>query len=357
MDDVIHSTDSEGKLFQTQRELGLVFERASMKVHKWVTNHPRLWKSLPTADRAKSFSFASPEDTLMSHPATPDGPTVKALGVLYHAVVDQFQFFAPVPPERWTMRTLSSFVMQLFDPLELLSPVVQRGRRLVQLLWRLECKWDEPLPEEMKQVAQKYAKMLEGLHTIHINRCLRHPLALVGWEILCFTDASSHTMAACLYQRTLYANGSISCTLICSKMRLVPIRKQESVPRAETQAGVIGVKLAVDLAIAYGIDMRKLSFFSDSTTLLWWLRTTKPLSIFVANRVCQILDRTKVQQWNHVTTHENPADIPTRGESPEGLKNSNLWWEGPAFASRPRAEWPRQPKSSCPKKLQRKNCP
>ena len=201
----------------------------------------------------------------------------------------------------------------------------------------------KPLQGELKHAADKYAKMLETLHTIHINRCLRHPLSLAGWEILCFVDASSHTMAACLYQRTLYTNGSITSTLICSKMRLVPVKKQESIPRAETQAGVIGVKLAFNLAVAYDLDMRKITFFSDSTTLLWWLRTNKPLTIFVANRICQILDRTTIEQWNHVSTQENPADIPTRGDSPAGLKDSTLWWEGPPFASLPRARWPDQP--------------
>ena len=145
MDDVIHSTDSETKLFQTHEELREVFAKASMRVHKWVTNHAQLWKRFPIDDRAQSFSFASQEDTQMSQPETSDGPTVKALGVLYHAVVDQFQFFSPSAPPQWTMRSLSSFVMQVFDPLELLSPVVQRGRRLVQLLWRLRCKWDETL--------------------------------------------------------------------------------------------------------------------------------------------------------------------------------------------------------------------
>ena len=166
---------------------------------------------------------------------------------------------------------------------------------------------------------------------------------MAGWEILCFVDASSHTMAGCLYQRTLYINGTYTSCLICSKMRLVPVKKQESIPRAETQAGVIGVNLAFDLAKAYRIDMEKITFFSDSTTLLWWLRTLKPLSIYIANRVCQILDRSSVRQWKNVRTHENPADIPTRGSNPKNLARSTLWWEGLGFLLKPREKWPEQP--------------
>ena len=168
--------------------------------------------------------------------------------------------------------------MQLFDPLELLSPVVQKGRHLVQLLWRLKCKWDEPLFGPWAQAANLYATMLLAVHELHISRCIRGPLAVAGWEIACFMDASSHTMAGCLYHRTLYAGGVITTHLICSKMKLVPVRKQESIPRAETQAGLIGVKLAFDLATAYGFDMRK------------------------------ILDRTQLSQWLHVSTKENPTE-------------------------------------------------
>ena len=268
---------------------------------------------------------------------------MKALGVLYHATTDKLQFFAFKTPAVWTMRTLASYVMQLFDPLELLSLVVQKGRRLTQLLWWLKCKWDEPLDESLARAADAYARMLAGVHALHIRRCIRSPLDVVGWEIACFVDASSHTMAACLYQRTIYLGGSITSHLICSKMKLVPVKKPESIPRAETQAGVIGVKLAFDLATAYQFDMRKVIFFSDLTTLLWWLRTTNPMSIFVANRVCQILDRTQLKQWHHVSTNENPADLPTRGATPVMLGKSALWWNGPKFLSELRSRWPKQP--------------
>ena len=89
--------------------------------------------------------------------------------------------------------------------------------------------------------------------------------------------------------------------------------------------------------------MKQVTFFSDSTTLLWWLRTTSPLSIYVANRVCQILDHTELWQWRHVRTNENPADIPTRGSNPTALRESKLWWKGPPFLRQPRKMCPVQP--------------
>ena len=343
MDDIILSSSSRERVIRTQRELVSLFDKASMNIHKWVTNLPDLWERLPEPSRAESYTLSGEEDQLFCRGPDEARPTVKTLGILYHAPTDQLQFFAPKAPEVWTMRTLASYVMQLFDPLELLSPIVQKGRRLTQLLWRMKCKWDEPLSGELEVAANSYAQMLATIHELHLPRCLRGPLDVSGWEIICFVDASSHTMASCLYQRTLYVGGTISSQLICSKMKLVPVKKQESIPRVETQAGVIGVRLAFDLATAYHFSIDKVTFFTDSTTVLWWLRTTNPLSIFVANRICQILDRTRLAQWKHIRTNENPADIPTRGATPTVLKNSTLWWEGPPFLQQPRASWPVQP--------------
>jgi hypothetical protein len=41
----------------------------------------------------------------------------------------------------------------------------------------------------------------------------------------------------------------------------------------------------------------------------------KRFHIFVANRVQQIRDITQPEQWHHIRTHENPADIASRGIS------------------------------------------
>ena len=90
-------------------------------------------------------------------------------------------------------------------------------------------------------------------------------------------------------------------------------------------------------------DMSSVLFFTDSTTVLWWLRTHKELDVFVGNRVCKILDGSGLQQWFHVATGSNPADIPTRGLSGKLLAKSDLWWEGPEFFTSPRREWPKQP--------------
>jgi len=38
-----------------------------------------------------------------------------------------------------------------------------------------------------------------------------------------------------------------------------------------------------------------------------------------------------LEEWNHVRTKENPADLVSRGVTPKELRESQLWWSGPAW--------------------------
>ena len=76
---------------------------------------------------------------------------------------------------------------------------------------------------------------------------------------------------------------------------------------------------------------------------LWWIKTNKPLKVFVANRICTILDCSNLSQWRYVNTKENPADIPTRTTTIQTLATKQLWWWGPTFLTQPDHLWPAQP--------------
>ena len=70
--------------------------------------------------------------------------------------------------------------------------------------------------------------------------------------------------------------------------------------------------------------------WSDSSTVLQWLTSLEKQPTFVANRVCEILDLTTVDEWHYVPTAHNPADAGTRGMSATDLLNT-CWLTGPDF--------------------------
>ena len=74
----------------------------------------------------------------------------------------------------------------------------------------------------------------------------------------------------------------------------------------------------------------KVFMWTDSTTVLQRPNSTSKQPIFVANRVCEILEHTSVDEWNHVASSNNPADAGTRGMSAEVLQ-SRSWVRGPDF--------------------------
>ena len=70
--------------------------------------------------------------------------------------------------------------------------------------------------------------------------------------------------------------------------------------------------------------------WSDSLTVLQWLTSLEKQPTFVANRVCETLDLTTVDEWHYVPTAHNTADAGTRGISATALLNS-CWLSGPYF--------------------------
>ncbi|GFS56990.1 integrase catalytic domain-containing protein [Trichonephila clavipes] len=55
------------------------------------------------------------------------------------------------------------------------------------------------------------------------------------------------------------------------------------------------------------------------------------LKTFVANRVATIQHLINAEQWHHVSSEQNPADLVSRGLDPSSLLNNSLWWNEPKF--------------------------
>lgn len=49
---------------------------------------------------------------------------------------------------------------------------------------------------------------------------------------------------------------------------------------------------------------------------------------FVSNRVAAVVEMTSGYRWQYVQSANNPADVISRGASPEELLSNELWWNG-----------------------------
>jgi len=76
--------------------------------------------------------------------------------------------------------------------------------------------------------------------------------------------------------------------------------------------------------------------------VLGWLKSPAARwKTFVANRVNYIQETTNVEDWNHISSKENPADLVSRGVDANALRNSSLWWNGPNWLQHQETSWPK----------------
>ena len=345
VDDVITTSDSCDELKIVRDECISLFNSMDMDVHKFVANDMKLLEGLKPEQIAKSRTLGDAEDAFVAPQDGLECPIVKTLGVTWQSEPDTLTIEMSNPPEIpiWTLRRMSSWGGKFFDPLGLFSPISINARLHIQAAWVLKLGWDDPVPPSLASLWLDWSKSAAMVHTIQIPRPIRTVGTVTSQTLLVFSDASSQALGAAAYIRTEYADAETSVRLLASRNKVSSKRKPETIPRLELHAATIGVRLALDICEAYAWDMNAVNFFVDSITVLWWLHSARPLEVYVANRVCRILDRSSVAQWNHVTTDLNPADLLSRGRTCTQLKKSDLWWERPEFLKTPPQSWPKQP--------------
>ena len=94
---------------------------------------------------------------------------------------------------------------------------------------------------------------------------------------------------------------------VLGKARAAPM-KVMTVLKLELQAALLAARLKREITQALTLTVNQVFLWSDSTIVLQWINFNEKQTIFVAIRLCEILEYTSVDQWNHVATKDNPAD-------------------------------------------------
>ena len=357
MDDTIKSLPTEKLCCQLVTELQPLIRGVDMKIQKFYSNSQLALKALPSDCLSAKVHF---EDKDIIYDSS------KVLGMVWDAATDLLKFSAKFKNSEefflslkltrkptWTKRLILKLSATVYDPTGLIAPFTVKARSILQDLWKEELGWDTAIPEEY---AKRWSEWLEELFLladlIKIPRFLEFESGR-DIQIHVFVDASTKVFAACVYVRVTEkvtpetARGEkepnekvVAVLLVTSKARVAPT-KGESVARLELAGCVIGVRIGNGVAQAYQIDPDKIQYWTDSTNCLYWINSpSSVLKTFVANRVGEIQTESKPENWRHVPTDQNPADIPTRFPNVKDLQQNSLWWHGPDFLSKPETEWP-----------------
>ncbi|XP_073821454.1 uncharacterized protein [Musca autumnalis] len=328
VDDALVGVHTVPEGIKARNSLINILRSAGFELRKWTSNSRETLKGLARSD------LLSDEFLELG-----DKSSAKTLGIRWNASTDSFYFVMDKIEERsfYTKRQVLSIIAKIFDPLGWLSPIVVTAKILMQQLWLDDIGWDDPLKPLSLLNWKAFVSSWEGIGQISIPRWVRYfPNSKI--ELHGFCDSSESAYAATLYLR-VEDGGSVVSNLLVAKSKVAPL-KRTSLPRLELCGALLLAELVDSVVPQLDLPKATLTAWSDSTIVLSWLK--KPSyswTTFVANRVAVIQEKIG-NDWRHVPTNDNPADLATRGRTPSELKESFLWWHGPGWLTLDKNKWP-----------------
>ena len=315
VDNLVSGEATPTKAVKEYQESKEIFKDISMNLREWASNSQYVMKQIPEEDHAK-------------------GDKIRVLGLNWKIRKDTLNIVhkdqtASEPTKRHILKTTAG----VFDPLGLFTPVTLQSKLLLRELWEDNKGWDEKITTEQRQTWISIQQDLVELSTVKIPRYVGNE----NCKLLCFCDASGQAYATVIYLLT-EKDGDRNVNLIFSKSRIVP-NKPTTIPRLELLAVLIGTRSLKFIEETLGVQIKEKVLWTDSTCVLNWIKSTKPLPTFVENRLKEIKKHEDIQ-FRYVNTKENPADMASRGKTLRDLRNDELWWHGPNWLQKMEDSWP-----------------
>ncbi|XP_035222007.1 uncharacterized protein LOC118194903 [Stegodyphus dumicola] len=244
-----------------------------------------------------------------------DKRTIKALGIEWNTTNDSFSYKVTTNSRlTYTKRKVLSDIARIYDPLDLIGPVITRDKIFMQSLWLINIDWHEHLSEPSAKQWTHFVSTLTVIEKLRIPRRAVKPNTTV--VLHGFADACETAFGAVLY---LQSRSSEQCSteLLYSKSRVSSLKKI-SVPRLEVCARLLLAQLVKKALSALKLDISEVFLWSDSMIALACIATSPhSLKTFVRNRVTKIQNLTENYIWRHVFSKDNPSEFICGGLNPE----------------------------------------
>ena len=226
-------------------------------------------------------------------------------------------------------RECLSNVYGIFDPKGLVAPIVSGLKIDLNDLTVLKLDWDDEIPENLRQIWISNFEMIQDLKNIRYKRAVVPEDAVdLNMETIDFSDASQKMMCVAIYVRFLRKSGAYSSQLLFSRTKIVP--EDMTLPRAELFAASLNASTGHVIKTALGDRLTKAWKLTDSEVVMHWINSFRSkLKMFVRNLVINIQRLSILEDWRHVDSGNNLADLGTR----KGLKVNDVgpgsdWLEG-----------------------------
>ena len=335
VDDLLTGADNEEDALKLYTDLNEMLQKGKFPLAKWTSNSWHVNSSIGDVNSGNARSMNERDvATVLGMHWSPSADTIRwrVKGCMVM---------------RATKRNIISEIAKLYDPNGLLSPIVIRGKIIIQTIWKTECGWDQTVNDNIKHQFEEFIGELPAIESLQVPRWIGANTRKSKVQLHGFADASDKAYGAAVYVRLTGESGRWQTTLLHAKAKAAPV-KTVTTPRLELCAAELLGRTVEQITRALGkivkIDQTQVHCWSDSMVTLHWIRKLPCLmKTYVANRVSSVQTTTKGAAWRHVPTKDNPADELSRGTTARELIDSRLWWGGPPWLSLDEQQWPEQP--------------
>ena len=211
----------------------------------------------------------------------------------------------------FTRRTLTGLVARVFDPLGLATPLTANLKLDLHDLCTRKLDWDDEVPKELLDMWVANMATIQDLKLISFKRAvIPEDAANTKLSLIVLSDASQSLAATAIYGRVRRRCGQYSCQLILARSKIVA---NFTIPRAEMKAAVLGAVTSQVVKKNLGDRLGDVLYVTNSTICLHWIhQDDRPLQVAVRNAVIEVRRFSEVDEWVHVESHLNVADMATR---------------------------------------------
>ena len=233
----------------------------NVRLHKCASNSKDVLEALPANDRAKDLKDLDLRRDTM--------PVQRSLGTYWCIESDTFGFRIELRDKPATRRGILSTINSVYDPLGAVSPVILVGKQILQTLCRQNVSWDDPIPDDILPLWEKWRSELPLLEKFTFPRCLK-PTDFgdpVQTELHSFSDASDNGIGQISYLRMVNHRDEVHVSYLLAKSRVAPLKPISS-PRLELTAAVISVNVASMLKSELDIEDIPCYYYTDSEIVI-----------------------------------------------------------------------------------------
>ena len=351
VDDLVGGGAKSTEVVELYRKTSDRMADGGFNLRKWLTNDPQVRAKIETDAKVDNGQVKVSEEDL-TYAKSSVGMQLgckgqKVLGLAWDYEADVISFDLTEIADRAkglpaTKRNTLRLLAGIFDPLGIMGPVTVSAKIMFQDVCRQKSGWDDPLQGEVKRGVEGWIKGLIDCQKIMIHRCVWDHVReeVVQCSLHGFADASKKAYCAVIYLVYTTSTG-IYTRMLTSKTRVAPL-KELSIPRLELMSALMLARLmsTVEKALSHQAGVKRSRLWLDSMTALFWIMNRGEWKQFVRHRVNEVLKLSEKGDWSHCPGEENPADIGSRGVSALELKQSELWWHGPAWSLEREDSWP-----------------